>query len=269
MGLDVFTTLWDWLKQGFLFLVGALFLFLVVYGASNDAFFMKYYAKDVGLVLEAAHAARGDVELDYAKLMPGDAYDYNATPTGLLLRDHKHTLWKLRKRYGATLDGPRVTASVLLDPQALVVRRRADNITLGGEDVAPARCPALADRPTRADTLVRILGDSPLITENVLRVEDVFTPKRDAKLTIDVTVRRDPQAPVLVITGAATDVALGDALVCSLAEALAPVDVETEAARALGQPPRVELTVTHPDLPGLDDDKLAGSIIQALDGVLS
>jgi|GEM_PF-4059363 len=268
MGLDVFTTLWDWLKQGFLFLVGALLLFLIVYAANNHDFFMKYYAKDVGLVLEAAHAARGDVELDYAKFMPEDAYDYNATPTGLLLREHKHMRWKFRKRYGSTLEGPRVSPVVLLDPRALVVTKRGNNITLDGEGVAPATCPALPEKPTRADTLVRIQGNSPLLTNAAVRVEDAFTPKRATKRTINITVTRDPQSHFLIIAAGATNPAFGDALICALAEALAPLDVETGAARALGGEERVELTITHPDVPGLDDDKLTGSIIQALEEVL-
>ncbi len=259
MGLSTFTFLWDWLRQAFLLLLGALLLLLIVSAADGSPFWMRYAAKDVGLLLEASHIPEGEIRLDYRKL-PG-SYDYNATPTGLLLRSHGGREWRVRQRYGTTLDGRRVEQALLKDPERLRIATEGETIHLAGSGLAPPGCPA-ASRP-REELLLRIEGEGPLDREPLERLAETFTPSR-SPVPVTLALRHDETAGRILVAAEGRDEKWLAALLCRLAEHLEPLPVETLPPRS-GEEER--LTITHPSLPGFDGDRLAAALAAALSEV--
>ncbi len=259
MGLDSFTFSLDWIKHAFLVLTAVLMLFLIVKAASGDAFWMRYQTKDLGLLLDASHGVRGDVTMNYDKLSWRDHFDYNVTPTALLLRQTQHSQWRFRQRYATTLDGPKVEPNLLLDPSGLYLRKNGDTITLTTDATNTTSCPTL-DAPARSAVIIHITGDSPLVTK---KVQQLATTKQPPRLTLSINVMRDPAAKHITL-GATGDPRIGDALVCRLAQSLSEFPLETSATSS-GAADTLSLTITHPNTPGFTDEKLAAAILKALE----
>jgi len=262
MGLDSITFSLDWLKHAFLLLAAVAILFLIVKGASGDAFWLRYQAKDVGLLLDASHAARGDLAIDYP-LGPKDAFDYKTTPTALLLRQTRHTDWRVRQRYGATNGGPNVAAALLFNPSGLTIAKHGDTITLSGNEAPPPRCPQPQDAPPRDAVVLKIVGDSPLAPGARAALAHL-KPGQRPQLTLTVELTTSTAPPIKL--SAEGDPALLDALVCRLAQALNQFPVETSAtttgSHAKGQG---TLHLALPMMPGLNKEKLAAALLTMLE----
>jgi len=283
MGLDITTFSLDWIKHAFLLLVAVVILFLIVKGASGDAFWMRYQAKDIGLLLDASHAARGDLAIDYP-LGPKDAFDYSATRTALLLRQTGHSDWRVRQRYGATNGGPNVVAALLLNPGGLHITKHGDTINLSADAAVLPGCPQPRDAPPRDAVVLKIVGDSPLVPG----VKAALAPRKPdqlPQLTLTVELTASTAPPIKL--AAEGDPALLDPLVCTLAHELGPFPVETSATTA-GKAPAAGKTaagktltagktaagkhtdqallhLTLPAMPGLNKEKLTAALLKMLE----
>lgn len=271
MGLDLFDFIWDFLKQSFLFVVAAIVLLLVIASATNNDFFMRYYARQTGLVMETLHVARGDVELNYNKLVSKPAFNYKFEANDVLLQSNdttKPTFWPLRKRYGrdAVLT---VTPTMLLMPASIIFEKQGTTIRATTASSPPATCQALTDKPLRLSTVLTLAGNSPLLTPQLLQLPQQYAPSAVPTTFIDVSVDEDSSAKTIVI--ATSSDALGQALGCLLAQQLG-ASLPTASLQLVLTPSatnnHVTLHLTHPDVVGLDDAKLNQALQVALGGVL-
>jgi hypothetical protein len=301
MGLDIFSAVWDFLQQSLVFVVGAIILFLVAASADPHPFFMQYFAKDVGLTVEALHAARGTVEMTGSKAMPGLAYDYNITSKAVLLKPHvekppedaslkeKATTtvakslrvsernaqsWQVRKRYGAdkTIGGITVEELIITNPQLLFFEKRNDGketIRVAAGMLAPSECLLNADKVSRLSTRLIIIGDPVLVTPALQSIGEAFHP---VKPTLQITfIVEKGERPTLRVRG--TEPELGKTFACIMASKLSGIEIlpteplipaSSDAIRTL------EVTLTHPEAPtpGLTDTSVAAALSQGLEGVL-
>ncbi len=321
VALNLFDLIWDFLKQSFLFIVGVLVLFLIVSRVDNTNFFLQYYAKDQGLVVETLHAARGDVTLPYDKLSFELAFDQHYASKYLALRPSKEgppkdeeaeePRWRVRKRYGQdlsvdpSLQGITVAESTLLNPQILVytlatkqvedstgrlTSKRTITVAETADESTP--CNLLGERPRRMETLLKVEGNSPLLTEATKIVEDAFRPS--ANPVVFITFRAVP-GEALGLAGEG-DAQLASILTCLLSRKLlipttgygtqgstttSGVAGAASSAAPSAQNPvsapgapnterRVTVTLTHPGQlpPGLTPEKVATALAQTLEVVL-
>jgi len=297
VALNLFDLIWDFLKQSFLFIVGVIVLFLVVSRISSDSFYLQYSAKDQGLMVDALHAARGDVTLPYDKLTPDKAFDYHFTNKYVELRTtrneppktgEKERDWLVRKRYGQDLStkGINVTDATLLNPQLLIYTLRTTTdgqraITVAETADESTPCQLLGERPRRMETILKVEGASPLITEATRKVETAFRPS--ASPTNIITFQAVPGDALDL--SAEGDAQLASVLTCLLSRKLlipttgdgtpgsatAPSAQNPESApSAQNTERRVTITLTHPGQlpPGLTDEKVATALAQTLEAVL-
>jgi hypothetical protein len=271
MGLDLLDFVWDFLKQSFLFVVAAVVLFLVVASATNDDLFMQYYAKETGLVMETLHAARGDVELSYNKLLPKPVFNYRFEGNGVLLQPAATTkpeYWPVRKRYGndSVLS---VAGSTLLAPATIVFEKQGTSIRAATASSPPMSCQALIDKPLRISTKLTVAGNSPLVTPQLKQLEQQYAPTAAPTTFISITVEKDPSLKAVVVetSGDALGQALGCLLSQRLAASLPTASIELRRAPASADF-HVTIHITHSDVAGLDDAKLNQALQVALGEVL-
>jgi hypothetical protein len=286
MGLDLFSTVWDYIIQAAFFLMIAMLFLLLLAGTTNDGFFTQYYAKDLGLTIEVAHAARGDLQITYDKLLPAPSFDYKLEKNALLLRtDDPQALpvspWAqnvTRKRFGqdSTLpDGILVQEIVLAAPRNIVLEKRGRALTLAEAGTASSSCPSPAHRPLHAETALTMDGSSPLLGPQLKELETKFRPSRQPTTIIRFTVQADPAATGLSLTFSGQQ-DVGEALACRIARNLAPLQVQVSPASAATTtlPGTTQLIFTHPaTLPQgtdqfLNDQQLSVALVKALAEVL-
>ncbi|MBR9692863.1 hypothetical protein GOV07_02920 [Candidatus Woesearchaeota archaeon] len=263
MGFDLSTFLWDFIKQGILIFLAAGLLFASVFLVSGDDFFQRYYAKDVGLVLDASHAARGDVTLNYDKIM--HSLDFATTEKSLELKRPNHADWEYRKRIPRDLSpqGATLTEDNLSQPAVLTLLREGRDLSLTTAAAIHASCSAPDARPAKVTTRIVIEGVSSLLTREVL---DLATSPKEPVETITIKIEQSATLTPATIEAQAVDTTLGDSLICNLAVALTPYEVLTTTSTTADE---TVLTFTHPPSPGLDEDKLASALIIMLEATLS
>jgi phosphomannomutase len=111
------------LQATILALIAIGFLLIVVQSADLEQFYMRYYAKDTGMLIDASHALPGEAAFQYRSIHRNNRFLFNFTEEGVYLAPEqnlsKNIRWAVRKQYGRQEPN-------LLEPRFLVTPRLVD-----------------------------------------------------------------------------------------------------------------------------------------------
>ncbi len=244
-----------------LLLIAAAFFLAVKNNTDTDQFFMRHQAKDAGLIIQAVHAANGDLVLDYA---PHPEKQYVAT----FLR-HSLVVSKqprgthgfgggYRQPYGSSAS---VTVEETVLDRSLLLTIRKEGGAIRFNETTSNDC-VRAVLPERTTKLV--LNTEPSLAEKlrqlplVQRLEATRLPERTISLTV---VTGEPKITV----GGGVEMMAAQHLACLLAAKLRihePLLAIDQSVAAHGY---VSVTISVPRDGPIDEANLASTIAQVLD----
>lgn len=179
----------DTLAQAALFaLIAIAFILIVVQSTDLSQFYMRYYTKDVGTIVEATHAMKGEAELRYESIHPSHQYLFNFTGEGVYIAPSqnmsKPIAWRVRQQYGRAIPLP-VTESLLENPSIITIYKEK-NITF--DQPFPAEtCPQAAGAMRRVESALLLEG-IPLITENMEKLVFIKELEQNVGATQIITI---------------------------------------------------------------------------------
>lgn len=244
----------DWMIQSVIFVLVFISLFGVVNAnADGKQFFMRYYAVDVGLLVDSLHGAKGTLELPYAKLFPTHEYDFDFTENAVRLRPTPQQpgmwdrvtgatsvepLWVLRRRYASSASVS-VEPKTIQNPGLLMLMRERNAIEVSGDAGSFHNCPEYQG------VAVLLAGDSPLLTAEARQILNSYTTGTEVALSVQ------EGTPNIIARGPAAQ-----ALACQLSLSLPGYPI------TYGDGPDV-LSFTHD--PGLQQERLIGLFVRSLE----
>lgn len=147
----------DTLAQAVIFaLIAVAFFVAVMVNADPGQFYARYYGQDLGLTVEAAHSARGELELAYRSIHPAHAYLFNFTEEELYVGERSKegvVHWRVRKQYGKDRELG-VTPALLEEPYVIDLFKE-ENISF--ERAPPGSpCPGATNLLLAVETALKV-----------------------------------------------------------------------------------------------------------------
>ncbi len=248
------------------------FLFAVKNFTDPEMFFLRYHAKDAGTIVEAMHAAPGEVELvykevhhDHQLLLDFAHEDVRAAPLLTNISDRSEVIWRVRQQYGEVRDPSarfKVSPELLVAPLEIDMRKDAKNITFG-EPIA--RCAAAFDSVVIAETYLTITAPSGF-TEKLERSPTVqaLTQPKNALTTIALVIEDGERAEIRL--GIGDHLAEAAKLGCLIQEELRHAFLaEVPVTHTPDVQEQVQVTIILPEMKGAQDELVVRALILALE----
>lgn len=210
------------------------FTMVVTTEADPEQYFFRYYGKDVGLIVEAMHAGRGEIDLTYTSLKADYPFIFNFTRNALYMSGQQLApgqeslaLWRVRRQYGAVSPNARPLLSLVETrinyPVALTMRKTESEIRFDS-DFSPL-CPDSENAVRKEETSlqVRAVGPVPGEIKRLLDQDELLRELNTAHPTNQILIDIRPVAGEVptVIAGGDEQAELANKFECLIRRSLA------------------------------------------------
>lgn len=286
----------DFLLQSVMLFLVVIALFLFVAQSTDlTMFYLRFYGKDLGTIVEAVYGAKGDVLLTYSEIHPDQRYLFNFTKEALFLSSQQNLSnlhsWMVRQQYGYS-DKPVLSGSLLLKP--IVITFHKDDSVFDFGQGARA-CPDAYNTVLQVDTRL-ILQFAPEFGEVKKELEQDESVKQMelnaiAKKTVTIIINKrevvgstasstdsttgstgatgstaSTSGEPTLTYGSKTDPLTAEHLACLFESHLKP-SYSLLRSKEMKTPPEestITLQLTIPELKGADSAVLAKAILLSL-----